>query len=77
MEVRERDEREQAHQTVGRELPVALALREKWPDVPKQEAVRWLREYIEVPFGHEGYAWTPSAAKLIANEYVNDFGELN
>ena len=60
---------------VGFNWALALALREKWPAVPKQEAVRWLREYIEVPYGHKDYDWTPSAAKLIANEYVNEFGE--
>ena len=62
---------------VGFNWALALSLREIWPNVPNQEAVRWLREYIDAPFGHEGYDWTPAAAKLVAQEYVNEFGELN
>jgi hypothetical protein len=62
---------------VGFNWALALSLRELWPDVPNHEAVRWLREYIEVPFGHDGYDWTPAAAKSVAHEYVNEVGELN
>ena len=61
---------------VGFNWALALSLRALWPDVRNAEAVRWLREYIEAPYGDPGYDWSPSAAKVIAQEYVNDVGEL-
>lgn len=61
---------------VGFNWALALALRDIWPDVPKREAVRWLREYIEVPYGHADYDWTAAAAAAIADEYTSEFGEV-
>jgi hypothetical protein len=61
---------------VGFNWAFALSLREFWPDVSNADAVRFLREYIEVPYGTDGYDWTPSAARLIATEYVNEVGEI-
>lgn len=61
---------------VGFNWALALSLRALWPDVTNVEAVRWLREYIEVPYGTAGYDWTASGAKLVATEYVNENGEL-
>jgi hypothetical protein len=61
---------------VGFNWALALSLRALWPNVTNAEAVRWLREYIDTPHGAAGYDWTPSAAKLIAYEYVNEVGEV-
>lgn len=61
---------------VGFNWALALSLRLFWPDVSNAEAVRWLREYIEVPYGTAGHDWTASAAKLVASEYVNENGEV-
>lgn len=52
-----------------------LYLKKDWPDVGKYESVRWLREYLEVPYGDPEYSWTASAAKQLADEYVREFGE--
>lgn len=60
---------------VGWNWALALALTEHWPEVPKLDAIRWLSEYIEVPFGTDGYSWTAGAAYEIADEYVREFGE--
>lgn len=61
---------------VGFNWALALSLRAMWPDVSNAEAVRWLREYIEVPYGTAGYDWSASADKLVAYEYVNEVGEV-
>ncbi|MBY3434799.1 hypothetical protein [Rhizobium laguerreae] len=61
---------------VGFNWALALALRSYWPEVSNKEAVRWLRDYIEVPHGHPDYCWSPSAAQTIASEYVNEVGEI-
>ena len=66
-----------AHLTeVGFNWALYLSLRELWPCVSSIESVRWLREYIEIPYGTAGYDWTANAAKLIASEYVNEVGEI-
>lgn len=62
---------------VGFNWALALYLRDIWPDVSTQDAVRWLREYIDVPHGHKDHDWNAAAAKEIAREYVNEVGELN
>ena len=61
---------------LGFNWALALSLRAYWPDVSNQDAVRWLREYIEVPYGHSDYDWSPAAAQLIAKEYVEELGEV-
>lgn len=71
-----REKPDQPLTEVGFNWALAFALQEFWPDVPNQEAVRWLREYIEVPHGHPDYAWSYSAAQQIAAEYVNEVGEV-
>lgn len=55
---------------------LAIALQEHWPDLDRMTAVRWLREYVEVPTGTTGYDWSYSAAKSLAAQYVAEFGEL-
>lgn len=60
---------------LGFNWALALYLQDIWPDVDMRDAVRWLREYIGVPYGHKDYAWNAAAAKLIAFEYASDFGE--
>jgi hypothetical protein len=60
---------------VGFNWAFYLALREHWANIDGQTAVAWLWEYIDVPYGHPDYDWTPAAAKLIASEYVLEFGE--
>lgn len=61
---------------VGFNWALALALRDIWPDVSNKEAVKWLREYIEVPYGHKDHDWTAAAAETIAREYANEVGEV-
>lgn len=52
-----------------------LALEEMWPSVDIKTSSSWLWEFIEAPFGIDGYEWTPRAARELANEYVQQFGE--
>jgi hypothetical protein len=46
-----------------------------WKGVPRKEAAKWLREYMDVPIGTEGYIWTAAAAEELAREYASEFGE--
>lgn len=68
-----RDNRELTE--IGFDWALVIALKRYWPDVGNRTAIRWLREYIGVPFGTEGYDWTVSAANTVAREYVENFGE--
>lgn len=61
---------------VGFRWALALSLREMWPDVKNYEAVEWLEDYINTPYGTPGYDWSFSGAKTIALEYVNEVGEV-
>lgn len=54
---------------------LVVALREYWPEVDASTAVYWLRDYLDVPHGAKGYAWTADAARNLARLYVEDFGE--
>lgn len=54
---------------------LSIALRKHWPDVDGKTAAAWLWDYIGVPFGTSGYAWTFSAAQDVAREYAEQFGE--
>lgn len=54
---------------------LAISLKKHWPDIDTPTAVKWLREYLDVPHGADGYDWTVSAAREIAAQYVADFGE--
>lgn len=60
---------------VGFDWALAISLKRHWPDIDTQTAIRWLREYIGVPYGTAGYDWTVSAAREIAAQYAADFGE--
>ena len=60
---------------VGFNMALSLALRAHWPNIGRSEAACWLREYAGVPFGTDGYDWTPRAAKTIAAAYVSDFSD--
>lgn len=56
-------------------LAMSLALRAHWPELSRVEATRLMWEYVEVPFGADGYDWTPLGAKEIALAYASEFGE--
>lgn len=58
------------------DLCLAHCLKQHWPDVDDDTAVRWLREYIGVKHGTRGYDWSYSAAEAVANEYASTFGEV-
>lgn len=60
---------------VGFNWALYLALKKHWADIDGASAVKWLREYIDVPYGHPDYFWTPAAANLIASEYVMECGD--
>lgn len=60
---------------IGFDWALAFALKRYWPDIDTSTAIRWLREYIGVPYGTVGYTWTAAAANDVAREYAEQFGE--
>ncbi|MBO0134615.1 hypothetical protein [Agrobacterium burrii] len=49
-------------------LCLSHCLKTHWPDVDDATAVCWLREYIGVKHGAQGFDWSYSAAKRVALE---------
>ena len=46
-----------------------------WPRVAREETDKMLYEYLEVPFGTNGFEWSVSSAIETANEYILEFSE--
>ncbi|WP_370194415.1 MULTISPECIES: hypothetical protein [Aurantimonas] len=52
-----------------------LALRSHWPDIDLATSSRWLADYIGGETIGSDAEQTPSAAAIIARDYVDEFGE--
>lgn len=56
-------------------IDMGRALQEFWPDVDTFDASYEMWQYIGVIPGTTGYDWSYPALLVIAEQYVNDFGE--
>lgn len=69
-----KDEPNKPLSAVGFTWAFALEIQRWWPNVPHKTAAEWLREYLDVPFGSDGYIWTAAAAEELAREYISECG---
>lgn len=56
----------------------AVFLCDIWPDLDNNTAQIWCAEYLkmaDVRFGSESYFWTACAARDLAKQYVDEYGE--
>ena len=58
----------------GWRLVLVSAIKRYWPDLDDQTAACWMLDYASAyQVGRK--QWTPETAKLLAREYVSEFGE--
>lgn len=62
---------------VGFSWAFFLAMKRRWPSVTRGETDIWGQEYLDAPFGADGFEWTPATAEELARAYAQDFGEAS
>lgn len=60
---------------VGFRWAWVLRIQQHWPSVEKNEAARWLDDYMPASFGDPEYDWSARASQELADDYVREFGE--
>jgi hypothetical protein len=60
----------------GFEWAFIIAINDRWPATPADICRLWLWDYLDARYGAPGYAWTARAARLLADQYVSEFGEV-
>ena len=60
---------------VGFAWAVTIAFQKRWPNVTHEEANRWMRDYLDTPYGAAGHTWTAATADEMVGLYVSEFGE--
>lgn len=58
------------------EAAFVMRLQEMWPGVTRENAVKWMQEYVCAPVGTRGYDWSASTAVELAEEMAGEFGEV-
>ena len=60
---------------VGFRWAFYVCLKDVWPDIDMRTSTAWLVDYLDVPYGTDGYAWTAAGARELAKAYAAEFSE--